>query len=1315
MRHWQPPDKVEMVDMGTVTSIGGRMEPGTAMSVKVQAYNEDGDSPFLDENHYCNDQQPSAGGLQPDAQPLNFQAVFLDTPVAFVPTVEDATKQRRSLRSRDEEGTEFSDGRIGMTVHIAPGLVYREELELALCLQIDETCEPLLIYSNDKKAATDASAENESLAEGRYADTIVIADLPTDVEKSVYLEILMPPELSDKLRGRTESKYTIYASDVRSQNPTAKHIAVAEIPVVDLGGEDEATRSTRASTNWASCTTSAAASGILCKTRSLAKDFANSTFGVGFSLTPGLWLFSTKNDQNQTNRGVSIGADLNVTAKVFGFSIDNLAVVRGALVKSSGKKVTRKLTLDSLGANVHTKNEYRNKTSKSSAATWIKCKSDDPDCSYEPPSADKEGEGGDEEESADKDDKMLEFSREVKKGYEKIFVVYVVPVKVEAGVSGTVGVTAGATISLVTNTNYVPAGGRSNTNYVPSQVIDLSGRGGYYNSYASQDGVCLFSRESNNPGYNGFRKCIELPTGYGTVQIKKSTFLGEDTMGICGWPLNWDDGHYNTNNTISGLRDYGVEHYLQVHGLWKAELLLSGQKVNLANASSAEIQGNADRSIAGFRVDEKIAGAIGPSSTCSNFDTIRLTKMKSTSSETGLEFAASGGPYGSLSAYASGGVTIFIVEAGVRANLTLLYNGLALGVKAFLGKNPSFSGRVYNTLHGPSGNLELYATYYVPAFSLPPWEEKEATLNIISWSSFTKIFNIYEWSTGGSEQASQPSLSSGSASGQIIPEFTDTEPPPGDERWVCFYKGPKFDGDRKCTKMPEGQCGDYKQCKEIGFNLDVIGKGDWDKAVRSIKVFGPLRLAVFREKNFGKGDAAYYYASKGQVEQIGGNFYQGGSTFILDQRASSVRMTTIDTQTSYKPGSINATFYQKASREGKRFSESTSSELKVDHMKKNDGETASWWNDAVSSVYLSGVGTVCIYKDANFGGFESCYASRGSEFTVNQDYMNDETSSYALYSGTSYPLMLIENSSGTIEEAGTSSLPNGDIIASGPRAGYCTTSSCTRLSNDTANIAYVTGPATIFLYQHDNNVSDGFTQVFYLDEGEWDATYLINFTDTVSAMKIRNSKMSNDSWTEMQSQRDRLLRSESSYYSDVQFEQQRPNWIASFPLTDKDVLTPSQQGMTEATLLQLIPQLNTDSIVFIGFSDSFRELTQAPSPLQAYPWYSSDTILPITAGFTNLQVISAYQLDKNEDFRYSTAFDAGTFLKKVMASYLITNGIADRQAFLTVAKEIVLSQSETKTGLKTFFSADTTGTFTAQHYDIAGKPAALETIEVKLK
>lgn len=316
--------------------------------------------------------------------------------------------------------------------------------------------------------------------------------------------------------------------------------------------------------------------------------------------------------------------------------------------------------------------------------------------------------------------------------------------------------------------------------------------------------------------------------------------------------------------------------------------------------------------------------------------------------------------------------------------------------------------------------------------------------------------------------------------------------------------------------MPE-TCNDDNggACKEIGFNLDVIADG-WDNAVRSIKVFGPLRLAVFREKDFGRGDSAYYYASDGQVENIGGEFYLDGSTFILDSVASSVRMTTIDTQTSYKPGSFESYFYQDADQRGKYFYESTTSELKVSAMKANSGQDARWWDNEVSSVATVGVGITCIYDDNNYGGYESCYAGRGFWSYLNPQRMNNVASSYSLYAGTSYRLMLIQNSSGTIEDAGTSSLPNGNITASGPSAGRWKVGYPEKYDNmvdNTADIAYVTGPATIFLYS--KNDQQGSVVVFYLDEGEWDATYLIGETDDLMSMAVRTSKMYNYSWAEM--------------------------------------------------------------------------------------------------------------------------------------------------------------------------------------------------------
>jgi len=187
----------------------------------------------------------------------------------------------------------------------------------------------------------------------------------------------------------------------------------------------------------------------------------------------------------------------------------------------------------------------------------------------------------------------------------------------------------------------------------------------------------------------------------------------------------------------------------------------------------------------------------------------------------------------------------------------------------------------------------------------------------------------------------------------------------------------------------------------------------------------------------------------------------------------------------------------------------------------------------------------------------------------------------------------------------------------------------------------------------------------------------------------------------------------SNYYSDVQFEQQRPNWVASFPLTDTITLSSQQQGMTEAMLAQLILQLQVDGIVFIGSTERFQTLTQANTALTKLSWYINE--LPIITGFATLQTFTPYRPQLDESLAYYTAFDTGAFLKKVITSYMISNGVAQRKGFLAVARETVLSKSEAKTGIKTFSNADTTGSFLIQRYDAQGQPAAVELIEVKAK
>jgi len=162
-------DKVEMSDMGSMNRISAVMKHGTMVSVYVQAYNTDGDSPYSEmKTLVLND--PILGKtpdmLKPEAQALTFQSISLDTPVAFLPTDEDVEVQDRTVRNRSGQrtyGPEFDEGRISLTAHIAPTLIQRESLELSLCLGVVDTCEHLLVWNSEEQG---------------YTETITIRDLP---------------------------------------------------------------------------------------------------------------------------------------------------------------------------------------------------------------------------------------------------------------------------------------------------------------------------------------------------------------------------------------------------------------------------------------------------------------------------------------------------------------------------------------------------------------------------------------------------------------------------------------------------------------------------------------------------------------------------------------------------------------------------------------------------------------------------------------------------------------------------------------------------------------------------------------------------------------------------------------------------------------------------------------------------------------------------------------------------------------------------------------------------------------------------------
>jgi hypothetical protein len=980
--------KVEMADMGPMNQISAVMEDGTALSVYVQAYNADGDSPYSEVKSFVVS-DPASGKtpemLKPEAQSLAFQAVSLDTPVAFLPTAEDVAVQERTVRSSRSKktyGPEFEDGRISMTVHIAPALVQRDLLELSLCLGVADTCEPLLVWNSEEQG---------------YTETITIRDLPNDVEKSVYLELLLPKALVEKLRAQSseEQEYVLYASDVNSVNPTAKNVQVAKIPVVNLG--TTATRKTRAA--------------LKIETPQFGKAFSSSMFGVKFNITPQLWIYKTKADPAVAAKsGAQLGATGTITATVMGNTFD-IMNLQGTATKNSGKRLTRKVVVNVLGKDIYTKWESK-KPRVSSAATsardstapsstnWQACANDTTaQCSEPPPAADGEANSGSDGDETSPLNNIFSYTKTVQKGYSQIYVIVFVPVKAELGVSGTAELNVGAAVEITTS------------------------------------------------------------------------------------PI-------------------------------------------------------------------------------------------------GLKVTGGGGPRASIGGYANAGVTILIASAGIEGTITLISDELMVNAIANLVMSPSFNltfgGAVTNQLGGPSGNVGLYATYIVPAWSLPPWKTKKVTKNLVSWTTFTKTFTLLSWGSDGTQQPNDPNTAlanaAASTNGDPVPIFTNIEPPAGSKGWVCVYasnvnhKFPKLDANGvpllcnesgnppsagntaesiaasqaftnkyigydnqsivSCTQIPEANAGQLPY-QEVGFNISSMDKasvvhksecpagspglfyGDswysesWNSfvnSVTSLKIWGPLRVAMFAGENR-TGSSAYWYATTGATEVTGGSV----SADFMKKLSKSMLMTRIGKQDSYpNPSDVSACFYWKDDQQGESFCSNGSgnpspmpSGAKVSNGGKNINYVGDHWNNEIASVSLSGFGTVCAYENDEFGGYQSCYQGQGGKIIFNLAYLRDKIGSIKFF--PTPILALTDNLTGSLEQAGTSSLPNGYLNVSGTLDGFVSVDgSISQLyHSNSASVATVQGPATVWLKSHTDN--SGNNSYFFLDAGEWDVTYLNGLNDSTVA------------------------------------------------------------------------------------------------------------------------------------------------------------------------------------------------------------------------
>jgi hypothetical protein len=519
----------------------------------------------------------------------------------------------------------------------------------------------------------------------------------------------------------------------------------------------------------------------------------------------------------------------------------------------------------------------------------------------------------------------------------------------------------------------------------------------------------------------------------------------------------------------------------------------------------------------------------------------------------GLDVTLLGGPGANLTVSASAGVTILIATVGVEVKLTLIEDELVFWVTTKLRKNFRIGGKIENLLQGPYGSLVLFVEWYQPAFSIPPWEQKRKEKTLASWDSGLKnTYTLFSWGDNGDEVkgADSKDIKGGGAPSRVdyVPIVVDKEPvagiaidgqPYSPSSWVCFYQYENFQGTPACVEMPE-------EYQEVGFDVMTFdGKqGHWNDTIKSIKIWGPLRVGVFQhtlaQSNDELGSSAYWYAHAGQMEYVDyvGNSMNGEITGIL--------LTKITEQSAhpFKRPSGNyfpeVCFYWNSDFTGDYYcyhSGSASNRGGFDAVWKTKMGTLAGdvrgttknnkndWRNEVASFKLQGDGPymLCLYDNTQAdnpldgyvwkeNGDNSCfmrarmsYSSEGVKLIGMKNRMND------FYLMQDVGFALIEDFSSTLEEAGTSSLPNSKtMIARGRldaiyrRTGRGDANNLHHVNS--ASIIFVTGPITVRLYKYSDRTRTQST--FYLDEGEWDVSYLNGINNEVVTYTFWDTKLS---------------------------------------------------------------------------------------------------------------------------------------------------------------------------------------------------------------
>ncbi len=160
---------------GIAVEDGTVLDDGTVVSIKDVPGNDD----------------ETDTGVSDEPFSLNIQFVDRQTTVTFLPTEEGVEIQKEVLNQNSETRGEvrnlLPDGRVELTVHIAPGKKAQSELHLKFALELRKGMyADLLVWDSGIQ---------------QFSDVLSVDDVGPDVEKSVALTLLLPPELVERLRG----------------------------------------------------------------------------------------------------------------------------------------------------------------------------------------------------------------------------------------------------------------------------------------------------------------------------------------------------------------------------------------------------------------------------------------------------------------------------------------------------------------------------------------------------------------------------------------------------------------------------------------------------------------------------------------------------------------------------------------------------------------------------------------------------------------------------------------------------------------------------------------------------------------------------------------------------------------------------------------------------------------------------------------------------------------------------------------------------------------------------------------------------------